>query len=447
MKRTAFQWLVISSLLVTTVVVTGARTRPRYGGTLRVEVSGSLWDPNGVARSLTTESLTKVDEQGRVQPWLAMTWESQNRDRRWILSLRPDVKFHDGTQLTAASVAEILGTCAGCPWKSVQVSGENVVFDFDSPTPLFPAQLAMSHFGIAKSGVNGAPIGTGRMRVTQATPTSATLVAFDSYWNGHSFVESVEVTANRKLRDQWLDLGVGRADVAEVPAEQVRRAQQEHLRVASSRNDELIVLVMNNASGTMQNTVLRQAVAESVDRASLLNFIFQKQGELCGGLLPNWLSGYAMVFPTAQNMQHAKELRSQLTQAPALTMTYNPADASLQLVAERLALSAREAGINIRTAPAPAHWDLSVARVRLNSYHPSVALEDMVNTIGVEHKTPDDTTPDALYQRERELLKSYQLVPLVYVPQGFAANDRVRNWKLDEHGLPDFDELWTEVRK
>jgi peptide/nickel transport system substrate-binding protein len=394
-----------------------------------------------------TETLTKVDDQGRVQPWLAMTWESQNRDRRWVFSLRPDVKFHDGTQLTAASVVDILGACVGCPWKSVQAAGENVVFDFDSPTPLFPPQLALTHFGITKPVPSGAPVGTGPMRVTQSTPTSATLAAFDNYWNGHTFIESVEVTASRKLRDQWLDLGVGRADVAEVPAEQIRRAQQEHLRVASSRNNDLIVLVMNNASATMQNTALRQAVAESVDRASLLNFIFQKQGELSGGLLPNWLSGYAMEFPTAQNMQHVKELRAQLAQAPSLTMTYDPADASLQLVAERLALSAREVGINMRTVPAPAHWDLSVARVRLSSLNPSVALEDMVSTIGIEHKIPDDTTPDALYQRERELLKTYQLVPLVYVPHGLAASDRVRNWRLDERGLPDFDELWTEVRK
>jgi ABC-type transport system substrate-binding protein len=446
MRRTAFQWLVISSLLAALAIAAGARTRPRYGGSVRVEVSGSLWEPNGIARNLVAETLTKVDEQGRVQPWLAMKWESQNRDRRWVFSLRPDVKFHDGTQMTPAAVAEVLGGCPSCPWKSVQASGENVVFELESQSPLFPAQLALAQFSVAKSGAMGAPIGTGPMKVMQATPASATLGAFDGYWNGHVFLESVEITASRKVRDQWLDLGVGRADIAEVPAEQIRRAQQDRLRVASSRNDELIVLVMNNASATMQNAVLRQAVAESVDRASLLNFIFQKQGELAGGLLPNWLSGYAMVFPTAQNLQHAKDLRTQLPQAPSLTMTYDPADASLQLVAERLALSAREAGINIRTVPAPAHWDLSVTRVRLKSFHPSVALEDLVSTIGLEHKVPDDTTPEALYQRERELLKNYQLVPLLYVPHAFAASDRVHNWKVDERG-PDFDEIWTEVRK
>ncbi len=445
MKRTAFQWLVISSLLLGAMAA-GGRTRPRYGGSVRVEVSGSLWDANGMPRRLVAETLTRVDDQGRVQPWLAMKWESQNHDRRWIFTLRPDVKFHDGTQMTAASVADALSGCANCPWKSVQASGETVVFELEAPAPLFPGELALARYGVTRNGVNGAPIGTGPMKVTQSTPTTATLSAFDNYWNGHYFLDTVEVTANRKYRDQQLDLGVGRADVAEVPAEQIRRAQQDRLRVISSRDDELIVLVMNPASATMQNANLRQAIAESVDRSSLLNFIFQKQGELAGGILPNWVSGYASVFPTGQNLQHAKELRAQLSQAPSLTLTYDAADPSLQLVAERLALSSREAGINIRAVPAPAHWDLSVLRVRLNTYQPSVALEEIVAASGLEHKTPDDVTPEALYQRERELLKDRQLVPLLYVPHAFAASERVRNWSLED-GLPAFGEMWTEVRK
>ena len=447
MKRTAFQWLVTSSLLAVLVISAQSRTRPRYGGSLRVEVSGSLWDPNGIARRLTTETLTHVDEQGRVQPWLATKWESQNRDKRWVFTIRPGLKFHDGTPVTAYAIAQTLNGCAGCPWKTAAAAGEDLVFDLDTASPLFPAQVAVPHFGIAKNNNSGPPIGTGPMRVAQATPSSATLTAFDNYWNGHSLLETVEVIASRKLRDQWLDLGVGRADIAEVTAELVRRAQQEHLRVVTSRNDELIVMIMNDASDLMQNTNLREAVAASVDRASLLNVIFQRQGELAGGLLPNWLSGYAVALPTAQNLARARELRAQLGQTPTLTMTYDPNDTALQLVAERIALSAREAGISIRTVPAPAHWDLTISRVRLSSFQPSVALEDLVSTIGLEHKTPDDVTTEAQFQRERELLKSNRLVPLLYVPHGFAAAERVHSWKLDESGLPDFDEIWTEVRR
>jgi ABC-type transport system substrate-binding protein len=446
MKRTAFQWLVIGSLVAIAVVVAHARTRPRYGGTLRVETSGGLWDLNGVARALTTETLTHVDEPGTVRPRLAMKWESQNRNRRWLFTIRPGVKFHDGSPLTATAVAEILSGCSGCPWRSVQAAGDAVVFDFDAAEPLLPAELAAARFGISKSGANNVPVGTGPMKVDRATARSATLVAFDGYWNGRGFVGSIEVTAGRTHRDQTLDLGVGRTDLAEISAEQIKRAQLDHLRVVVSRNDELIVVLMNQGSASIQKPDVRQAIAASIDRNSLLNFIFQRQGEIAGSLLPNWMTGYGPLFWTAPDLERAREYRNQVGPVPPLTLTYDATDPSMQLVGERIALSVRDAGITIRTVPAPAHWDLTLVRIRLSSFHPSVALENLVNELGVEHRAPDDVTTDSLYQRDRELMHSNFLAPLLYVPHAFAASDRVRDWKLDA-GSPDYVDLWTEVRK
>ena len=447
MKRTAFQWLAISSLLATFALAAHARTRPRYGGSLRVETGAQLWSPDGIARALTVETLTHVDELGRVQPWLAIKWDSQNHDKRWLVTIRPGIKMHDGTALTGATVSEILNGCAGCPWRSAQAYGDTVVFEFDTATPLFPAQLATARYGVTRTGSNGAPIGTGPMYVQEATPRSATLAAFDKYWNGRVFLDSVQITAGRSGRDQWLDLGVGRADVAEVSTVQIKRVQQDRLRVLTSRDDELIVLVINSVSPAMQNGTVRQAIAESLDRASLLNVIFQKQGEFTGSLLPNWMTGYGPLFSTSQNLPHARELRSQAGQIPQLTLTYDASDPALQLVAERIALSTRDAGIFVRTTPAPAHWDITLARIRLDSFHPSVALEDLLGTLGLEHKAPDDTTTEALYQHEREILNPGYLVPLLYLPHAFAAGDRVRKWKLNDGGLPAFPDIWMEVRR
>jgi ABC-type transport system substrate-binding protein len=259
-------------------------------------------------------------------------------------------------------------------------------------------------------------------------------------------VGSIEVTAGRTHRDQTLDLGVGRTELVEIPAEQIKRAQQDHLRVLVSRNDELIVLVMNRGSAAIQKPAVRQAIAASVDRNSLLNFIFQRQGETEGSLLPNWMTGYGPLFLTAQDLERAREYRNQVGPIPPLTLTYDAMDPSMQLVGERIALSARDAGITIRTMPAPAHWDLTLVRIRLSSSQPSVALESLVSELGGEHKVPDDVTTESLYQRERELMGSGFLVPLLYVPHAFAASDRVRDWKLDA-GSPDYVDLWTEVRK
>lgn len=413
-----------------------------------MEVSGDLWDKNGPARALTTETLTRLDDQGRLQPWLALQWNSQNRDRRWQFTIRPGVKFHDGTSLTAGSIAEALGEngCPGCPWRSVRAEGESVVFSSDAPMPLLPAQLALPDFGISKAGENGVPTGTGPMKATQAAPNSVTLTAFDSYWGGHAFLETVEIVSGRRLREQWLDLGVGRTDLAELPAEQIRKAQQDRLRSSIPRNNELIALAITGAVPALQDSRVRQAIAETVDRASLLNFIFQKQGEVSGSLLPNWLSGYAALIPSAQNIAHARELRSQAGPLPPMTIAYDPADPALQLVAERIALNARELGITLRPI-ASYKGDLQVMRRTVRSYDAAVALEDFAAALGLEPKTPDDAGIEGVFQREREIVASYRIVPLLYVPRGFVAGDRVHNWHLGDRGLPAFSELWTEARK
>ena len=55
------------------------------------------------------------------------------------------------------------------------------------------------------------------------------LAANENCWQGRPFVDAMEIRVHRPVREQWLDLGVGRADIVEVPAEQLRQAQQQRL--------------------------------------------------------------------------------------------------------------------------------------------------------------------------------------------------------------------------
>ena len=81
--------LVAASLLFALVLASTARTRPRYGGTLRVACSGDpLQSANSPARKLMFDTLTQVDQTGQVQPGLAVNWESQNESHRWQFKLR-----------------------------------------------------------------------------------------------------------------------------------------------------------------------------------------------------------------------------------------------------------------------------------------------------------------------------------------------------------------------
>jgi hypothetical protein len=41
---------------------------------------------------------------------------------------------------------------------------------------------------------------------------------------------------------------------------------------------------------------------------------------------------------------------------------------------------------------------------------------------------PGSASPQDIYNREREILDSYRLVPLVWIPQVYGLSPRVRNW-------------------
>ena len=104
MRWIVFRQVAISCLLVVLALPAAARTRPRYGGTLRVEVEGDPWTRSGVqpgslARRLVFDSLTRMDADGAPEPALAVRWASENNDHRWQFWLRPGVHFQDGSAL------------------------------------------------------------------------------------------------------------------------------------------------------------------------------------------------------------------------------------------------------------------------------------------------------------------------------------------------------------
>src|SRR5580704_3079826 len=109
-RQTNTRWIVfrryaISCVLVLLVLPAAARTRPHYGGTLRVEIEGDPWQrPGGLARRMVLDGLTAMNNDGTARPALAVEWRSENDDHRWQFRLRPGVHFQNGTALNSSSV-------------------------------------------------------------------------------------------------------------------------------------------------------------------------------------------------------------------------------------------------------------------------------------------------------------------------------------------------------
>ena len=101
----------------------------------------------------TWEALTYLDENLRARPWLAESWQSADHDRTWIFHLRRDVRFHDGSLMTALDVAanlERMRRHSRCDPSgifrnvhTIEVHGENdVVIQLTSSSPAFANHVA-----------------------------------------------------------------------------------------------------------------------------------------------------------------------------------------------------------------------------------------------------------------------------------------------------------------
>ncbi|HEX3662289.1 MAG TPA: ABC transporter substrate-binding protein [Acidobacteriaceae bacterium] len=434
---------VISAVLLMVALGAQARTRPHYGGTLRIEIQGDPWQmPDGLARRLVLDTLTTVSETGIAQPALAVRWTAQNADHRWEFALRSNVHFQDGTPLTGESVVLALhdvcmhsaaAPAIACPWRTVRAVGDSIIFVSDAAVPDLPALLAQEAFAIARQDASGAVIGTGPFRVTGFANGALVLAANDDCWAGRPFVDSVEIHAHRTVRDQWLDFSVGKADIVEVPPEMIRQAQQQHLNVLVSRPVDLLALTVA-PNGSFAGREMRQAVALAVDRTALSNVIFQKQGEVTASLLPEALSGFSFLFPTERNLDRARALRGGAS-PPGLILSTPDASATMHLAAERLALNLHEAGFAVQVAGTGLPAALTLRRLHLEAASPAAALDEMLAHFG-QNGTVTATDPASLWQTERGVLDDETIVPLLWLPRAWAWGERVRDLGLSPDGAP-----------
>src|SRR5215831_15530812 len=96
-RPTVSRWLAVISLVAVLLVPVVARTRPRYGGTLRIETrSDPLKSPDGIARRLLFDNLFDITADWHMVPKLAVNWSAESGNHRWTFQLRPGVHFHGG---------------------------------------------------------------------------------------------------------------------------------------------------------------------------------------------------------------------------------------------------------------------------------------------------------------------------------------------------------------
>jgi ABC-type transport system substrate-binding protein len=203
---------------------------------------------------------------------------------------------------------------------------------------------------------------------------------------------------------------------------------------------------------------VREAISASLDRTTISNVLLQRRGLPASGLLPQWLTGYEFLLATPADRTRARKLVADSGAVAPVTIAYDSSDPVAELVAQRIALDAGQAGLTVRSNPdahvntRPGQGSLSVdailLRLPLPSLEPSVALATLAATLGLDADSGSAILgagrPEDLYEIERKLLDNFRAIPVARLPQAVWLSGGTHSWQQLPAGNWDLDQLWVE---
>jgi len=282
---------------------------PVRGGALTVAVLADIdgfypptnhWDTNGFNyANAIYDPLMAVAADGSIQGYLAESMTPNSTFDTWTMTLRSGIKFHDGSDLTAAVVkanydALLTSALTGPALKqvtSVTATGDlTVVFALAAPNPLFPAGLttqvgyvvaeSMIHQAQANPNSAPTPVGTGPFAFQQWQPNSSfSATRNPNYWrSGLPYLEQITFKPIPDTTQREATLRSGGVDMIQStdPNTIVRFSGSggSGFQVVDSVNGVIgqptVAFIMLNCETAPTNDLrVRQALAKATDTAEI----------------------------------------------------------------------------------------------------------------------------------------------------------------------------------
>ncbi len=193
-----------------------------------------------------------------------------------------------------------------------------------------------------------------------------------------------------------------------------------------------------------------EALSLAVDRKSIQSVLLRGGSEAAGGVLPEWMSGTGVLFPVQVDLERGRGVLKAGRPGAAvptkimrpLTLSCDAGDGLARLLAERVALNAREVGLSVQVVSSGT-GDLKLERIPLGSGDPGVALGEVGRVVGVK-VTAGLSAPGEIYLAEKKLMEEGGVVPLFHLPLAFLVGERVRGFSADKLGGWGLEEDWVE---
>ena len=245
------------------------------------------------------ETLMVRTTVGALAPGLAAEAPARVDATTWRITLRPGIKFHDGTPFDAASAAFSINRIIDPAFKSAQLPFFNTIVKAEAegpltvkvttkgPDPQLPLRLywmKMVPQGYAASDkFASAPIGTGPYKfVAWNRGATVTIAANPDYWGTRPQIQKVTYRFVPEAGTRLAGLMAGEFDL--VPNLLPEFIQQ----VPKSAHVESVlhpVLILNADGGLTKDVRVRQALNYAIDKDALAKGLFDGYAQIDQGQL------------------------------------------------------------------------------------------------------------------------------------------------------------------
>ena len=277
------------------------------------------------------EGLVKPDTEGRLLPCLAesVAIEPVNNEagRLYIFKLRENVRFHDGSPLTAADVKFTLDTAAAPGFvgfsaiEKIETGGNyDIRITLKQSDPEFLPYLTA---GIVKAGSTDRDkkaVGTGPYYIeSYNVQQSLVLKKFNDYWKAgvpHAegpHLDKVTIVFFADSDAMLLGLHGGSIDGASLTGALTQQLNPHEFDIVHANSAMVQMLALNNAAAPLNDIHVRQAINYGIDVRGIINTAFYGKGKPSGSPIIPGLALYyeeSLVDPYPLDREKAMSLLS-----------------------------------------------------------------------------------------------------------------------------------------
>lgn len=285
-----------------------------------------------------------VERDGKLVPWLAESWTTEDEGRSLVFKIRDGVKCHDGSTLGAEDVKwsidrfreKSIGRSALAPVTEVAVVDDSHV-RVSTAEPFAPLlrTFTYSTIGVYCKAAHDAaaddeafsrhPVGPGPFKFVEWIPGDhMTLEAFDDYWAGAPKVKRVEFRVITDEASRVAALEAGEVDVIHAfsPSEYDRLSKNPDLTVYNPPSAGFIRFNLNTQAPPFDDVRVRHAIAYAIDRDEIAQGLFLGTAPVAHSLVPANAVGYTDKYDVyGYDPDKAKELLQEAG-VPNLSFTF-----------------------------------------------------------------------------------------------------------------------------